>query len=35
MNETKMKELISGTVRLPITCEIKLAAYQAVYEAVS
>jgi len=35
MNDAKVKELISEMVRLPITYEIELTAYQTVYEAVS
>jgi len=35
MNEAKIRELISEMVRLLITYEIELTAYQTVYEAVS
>ena len=35
MNEAKVRELISEMVRLLITYEIELTAYQTVYEAVS
>jgi hypothetical protein len=35
MNEAKLRELISEMVRLLITYEIELFAYQTVYQAVS
>jgi hypothetical protein len=35
MNDAKLRDLISEMVRLLITYEIELAAYQTVYEAVS
>jgi len=35
MNEAKVRELISEMLRLLITYEIELTAYQTVYEAVS
>jgi hypothetical protein len=35
MNEAKIKELIHEMVRLLITYEIELTAYQTVYDAVS
>ena len=35
MSEAKIRELISEMVRLLITYEIELTAYQVVYEAVS
>lgn len=35
MNEAKVRELLSEMVRLLITYEIELTAYQTVYDAVS